>query len=183
MSILVALAVNEEGYREIIGAAEGAREDAASWEAFLRHLKARGLSGVRLMVGDKCLGLVDAIGNVFPEANYQRCIVHFYRNVFCATPKKRLKEVAAMLKAIHAQESKEAARIKAKAVIATLNDQKLKEAAAVIENGLEETLAYMDFPSEHWLRIRTNNGLERITSKRFLCPGGVCARYAAGRAW
>ena len=114
------------------------------------------------MVGDKCLGLVDAIGNVFPEASYQRCIVHFYRNVFCATPKKRLKEVAAMLKAIHAQESKEAARIKAKAVIATLNGQKLREAAATIENGLEETLAYMDFPSEHWLRIRTNNGLERI---------------------
>ena len=162
VAVLVALAVNGEGYREIIGAMEGGREDAASWEAFLKHLKERGLAGVRLVVGDKCLGLVDAVGNVFPEAKYQRCIVHFYRNVLSATPRKRLKEVAAMLKAIHAQENKDAARIKAKAVIAALQSQKLKEAAAAIENGLEETLSYMDFPSEHWLRIRTNNGLERI---------------------
>lgn len=162
ISVLVALAVNEDGYREIIGAMEGGREDAASWEAFLKHLKERGLNGVRLIIGDKCLGLVDAVGNVFPETKYQRCIVHFYRNVFCVTPKKRLKEVAAMLKAIHAQENKEAARTKATAVITALHDLKLKEAAASIENGLEETLTYMDFPSEHWLRIRTNNGLERI---------------------
>ena len=162
VSILVALAVNGEGYREIIGAMEGGREDKASWETFLRHLKERGLKGIRLAVGDKCLGLADAIGNVFPEAKYQRCIVHFYRNIFSVTPRKRMREVTAMLKAIHAQENKEAARQKAKNVIAILQAKKMNEAAKVLENGLEETLTYMDFPSEHWLRIRTNNGLERI---------------------
>lgn len=114
------------------------------------------------MVGDKCLGLMEAIGKVFPEAKYQRCMVHFYRNVLCATPRKRLKEVAAMLKAIHAQENKEAARLKARAVTTMLAAWKMKEAAAVIDRGLEETLTYMDFPSEHWRRIRTNNGIERI---------------------
>jgi len=162
VSVLVALAVNDDGYREIIGAMEGGREDTASWEAFLRHLKGRGLQGVRLIVGDRCLGLVDAVSNTFSEAKYQRCIVHFYRNVFGVTPRKRVREVAAMLKAIHAQENKEAARHKAQLVIAALYATKLKEAAKTLESGLEETLSYMDFPPEHWLRIRTNNGLERI---------------------
>jgi transposase-like protein len=162
ISVLVALAVNEDGYREIIGAMEGGREDKASWESFLKHLKERGLTGVRMILGDKCLGLVDAIGNVFPESKYQRCIVHFYRNVYSVTPRKRMREVTAMLKAIHAQENKASARQKAKMVIDTLRAMKMKEAAAAIENGIEETLTYMEFPSEHWLRIRTNNGLERI---------------------
>ena len=74
IAILVALGVNSAGNREIIGAAEGGKEDKESWLKFLRSLKERGLSGVRLMVGDKCLGPVDAIKEVFPGAEYQRCI-------------------------------------------------------------------------------------------------------------
>jgi transposase-like protein len=162
VSVLVALAVNEHGYREIIGACEGAKEDKASWLNFLRHLKARRLSGAQLFIGDRCLGLVEALGECFPDAKYQRCVVHFYRNMFSVTPHGKVKEVAAMLKAIHAQEDKTAAREKAHIIVAKLREMKLKEAAEKLEKGIEETLTYMDFPREHWTRIRTNNGIERI---------------------
>ena len=82
VSILIAMAVNEDGYREVIGAAEGMREDKASWLEFLRNLKQRGLAGARLFIGDKNLGLLEAINEVYPDAKFQRCTVHFYRNVF-----------------------------------------------------------------------------------------------------
>src|SRR5690242_18537777 len=117
VAVLVAIGVSADGHREILGVAEGGKEDAEGWRAFLRHLKARGLRGVRLVISDKCLGLVEAVGECFPEAAWQRCVVHFYRNVFTAVPSGRVKEVAAMLKAIHAQEDKEAARAKAAAVV------------------------------------------------------------------
>ena len=110
----------------------------------------------------KCLGMLEAVGEVFPEAKYQRCTVHFYRNVFAVTPRSKAKLVAKMLKAIHAQESKKAAREKAKAVVEELRSMKLKEAAKKVEDGIEETLTYCDFPSEHWTRIRTNNVIERL---------------------
>lgn len=117
VSILVAIGVNEEGYREVIGAAEGMKEDKASWTEFFQWLKSRGLDGVKLVVGDKCLGMLDSVTSVFPEAKYQRCVVHFYRNIFSATPRSKMKLVAKMLKGIHAQESKTAAREKAKQVV------------------------------------------------------------------
>lgn len=162
VSILVALAVDQDGYREIIGAAEGSKEDKESWLEFLRSLKNRGLGGTRLFVGDKCSGLVEAIHEVFPEARYQRCIVHFYRNMFSVTPSSKVKNVAAMLKAIHAQEDLKSAREKAAAVAKKLREMKLPEAAKKLEDGIEDTLNYMRFPPEHWLKIRTNNGIERI---------------------
>ena len=102
------------------------------------------------------------MGEVFPDAKYQRCTVHFYRNVFSVVPKSKVKIVAKMLKAVHAQESKKASREKAKAVVAELRAMKLKEAAKKVEDGIEETLTYCDFPSEHWTRIRTNNVIERL---------------------
>lgn len=162
VAVLVAMAVNEEGQREVIGAAEGMKEDKESWKNFLVSLKERGLTGTRLFVGDKCLGLLDAINTVFPNAKYQRCTVHFYRNVFSVVPKGKVKEVAAMLKAIHAQEDKAAAAEKAKAVIAKLREMKLKEAAKKVEDAVAETLTYMSFPHEHWLKIRSNNAIERL---------------------
>ena len=82
VAVLVAIAVNEDGYREVLGAAEGMKEDKASWVSFFQWLRGRGLDGVKLVVGDKCLGMLEAVGEVFPEAKYQRCTVHFYRNVF-----------------------------------------------------------------------------------------------------
>ena len=161
-------------------------------------LKIRGLDGVKLIIGDKNLGMVESIGEVFPNARYQRCTVHMYRNICSVVPRKTVKEVAKMLKAIHAQENKAAAKEKAKSVISRLREMKLNKAADKLENGLEETLTYMDFPSEHWLRIRTNNVIERVNRKikrrtRVIgtFPDGesalmlVCARlrYIASNDW
>ena len=198
VAILVAIAVNEDGFREVLGAAEGMKEDKASWVSFFQWLRGRGLDGVKLVVGDKCMGMLEAVGEVFPDAKYQRCTVHFYRNVFSVVPKSKVKIVAKMLKAIHAQESKKASREKAKAVVAELRAMKLKEAAKKVEDGIEETLTYCDFPSEHWTRIRTNNVIERLnreirrrTRVVGTFPDGnsalmlVCARlrHVAGTQW
>ena len=162
VSVLMAIGVDGEGYREVLGVCEGAKEDTESWRSFIRHLKERGLSDVRLFISDKCLGLVEAIGEAYPEAHWQRCVVHFYRNVFTAVPKGKVKVVAAMLKAIHAQEDREAASQKAQAVVEKLKGMKLAKAAGIVSEGQEETLRYMSFPREHWRSIRTNNPMERI---------------------
>jgi len=162
VAVLVAIAVGADGYREILGVCEGTKEDKESWRNFLRHLKDRGLKGVRLIVSDKCLGLIEALGEFFPEAQWQRCVVHWYRNVFTAVPKGKVKAVAAMLKAIHAQEDRQAARRKAEDVVAKLEAMKLGKAAQIVREGVDETLSYMMFPTEHWRQIRTNNPLERI---------------------
>ena len=174
------------------------KEDKASWVRFFQWLRGRGLEGVKLIVGDKCLGMPEAVGEVFPEAKYQRCVVHFYRNVFSVVPKSKVKNLVKMLKAIHAQESKKAAREKAAAVIAELKAMKLPEAAKKIEAGIEETLTYCDFPSEHRTKIRTNNVTERMNReirRRTRVVGAfsdgnsalmpVCARlrHVAGTQW
>jgi transposase-like protein len=162
VSVLVAIGVDQRGYRQVLGVKEGAKEDKESWTAFLRHLKKRGLKGVRLFVSDKCMGLVETLADFYPEAKWQRCVVHFYRNVFTKVPKTKVKEVAAMLKAIHAQEDREAAEEKVAAVVKKLGKMKLGNAAATVEEGAAETLSYYDFPSQHWRSLRTNNPLERI---------------------
>lgn len=198
VSVLVALAVDDDGFREIIGASEGSKEDKTSWLSFLRSLKERGLQGTQLFVGDRCLGLVEAVADVFPEAKFQRCVVHFYRNVFSVVPHSKMSDVAAMLKAIHAQEDLESAREKASHIVQKLRTMRLGEAAGKIEKGIEETLTYMKFPREHWIKIRTNNGIERIMKeirRRTRVVGSfpdgnsalmlVCARlrYICGTAW
>ena len=162
VSILVAVGVDQDGYRHVLGVQEGAKEDKESWMKFLRHLKSRGLKGVRLVVSDKCLGLVESLADFYPQAQWQRCVVHFYRNVFTAVPKGRVKEVAAMLKAIHAQEDRQAAEEKIAAVTKKLKSMKLNNAAKIVEEGAKETLSYYDFPSQHWRSLRTNNPLERL---------------------
>ena len=162
VSLLVAIAVNTEGYREILGIVEGAKEDRAGWSGFLKHLKERGLRGVQLIISDACIGLAESAAEFYPEAGWQRCTVHFYRNVFSHVPRQKMREVAAMLKAIHAAEDLAAANEKARAVVAKLREQRLTKAAELVERGIEETLGYYAFPEEHWRRIRTNNPLERI---------------------
>ena len=181
VSVLVAIGVSTDGYREIIGAAEGMKEDFESWHNSFIWLKERGLTGVRLIVGDKCLGMLESIADVFPEAKYQRCTVKIsaLHSTFLSEclqrspsrqdagsilnaeshplPRGRMREVSLMLKAIHAQENKEAAREKAASVVAKLREMKLSTAAKKVEDGVDETLTYMDFPTEHWTRIRTNN--------------------------
>jgi putative transposase len=162
VAVLVAIGVREDGHREILGVVEGIKEDTESWRGFLRHLKQRGLEGVRLFVSDKSLGLIEALGEFYPEAAWQRCMVHWYRNVMSVVPKGKVKEVMAMLKAIHAQEDRQAAREKAAQVVEKLVTMRLNQAATTVREGVEETFSYMSFPREHWTRIRTNNVLERI---------------------
>lgn len=162
IAVLVAVGVGMDGHRQILGVCEGTKEDAESWRSFLRHLKERGLRGVRMITSDKCLGLVEALGEFFPQAAWQRCTVHFYRNVLKDVPRTKSREVAAMLKAVHAQEDRQAARQKAKLVVEKLRSLRLEAAAKCFEAGVEETLSYMTFPSEHWTRLRSNNMLERI---------------------
>ena len=198
IAVLVAVGVRSDGYREILGVAEGIKEDVEGWRNFLRYLKSRGLKGVRLFISDKCLGLLEALGEFYPEAQWQRCMVHWYRNVFGVVPRGRRKEVAAMLKAIHAQEDRAAAREKAEAVATKLEGMKLGQAASSVRSGVDETLSYMAFPREHWTRIRTNNMLERIMREirrrtRVVgnFPDGQSAlmlvaarlRYVAGTRW
>jgi transposase-like protein len=107
-------------------------------------------------------GISGELGEFYPEAMWQRCTVHFYRHVWTAVPTSKVKEVAAMLKAIHAQEDRAAARQKAEQVAVQLKEMKLADAAALLSAGIEETLYYYAFPSEHWRCLRTNNPLERI---------------------
>jgi len=198
ISLLVGIGVNESGYREILGICEGAKEDKTGWSAFLKHLKERGLKGVRLITSDACIGLTESAAEFFPEAAWQRCIVHWYRNIFSHVPSTKVREIAAMLKAIHAGEDIAAAREKAIRVIDKLRGLRLSRAAELVEMAVEETLAYYAFPEEHWRRIRTNNPLERIlreirrrTRVVGAFPDGQSAlnlaaarlRHIAGTAW
>lgn len=162
VSLLVAISVNSLGYREILGVVEGAKEDKAGWSGFLKHLKERGLAGVELIISDACAGLIESAADFFPEARWQRCVVHFYRNVFSHVPSTKIRDVALMLKAIHASEDRDAAQRKATEVVAKLREMRLSKAAELVEASILETLAYYAFPEEHWRRIRTNNPLERI---------------------
>lgn len=162
ISVLVAIGVSDDGYRQVLGVVEGAKEDKAGWSDFLRHLKKRGLTRVKLIVSDACLGLIESVSEFYPDAKWQRCIVHFYRNVFTVVPRSKVKHVAMMLKAIHASEDRDAAQEKAAAVVKKLKTQKLHQAAKKVNDSIDETLTYYDFPSAHWRRIRTNNPLERI---------------------
>ena len=162
ISVLIAIGVASDGFRQILGVAEGEKEDLEGWRGFLRHLKDRGLSGVRLIISDACRGLVEAAEEVFPKTDWQRCVVHFYRNVFSHVPNGKVAEVARMLKAIHAQEDRKAAQTKAAEIITRLKAMKLKAAAELVEQRGGETLTYYAYPSTHWRQIRTNNPLERI---------------------
>jgi len=162
IAILVAIGVNSEGFCEILGLAEGSREDKESWREFFRHLIGRGLKGVKLVVSDKAGGALEAINEFFPSSRWQRCMVHFYRNVFTKVPFNKISEVSDMLKAIHAQENKAEAKKKSINVITRLREMKLKDAAKIVEDGIDETLTYYSFPPQHRRRIRTNNRLERL---------------------
>lgn len=162
VSVLVAIGVDQDGYRCILGVQEGHKEDKSGWSSFLSHLKGRGLKGVRLIISDACMGLVESVAEFYPDADWQRCTVHFYRNVFSHVPRNKMREVSAMLKAIHAQESREAALDKAGKVVEGLKAMRLSKAAELVDKKIGETLTYYAYPSTHWLKIRTNNPMERI---------------------
>ncbi len=162
ISVLVAIGVSEAGYRHVLGVCEGAKEDKAGWLGFLKHLKERGLQRTELIVSDACLGLAEAAAEVYPDAAWQRCIVHFYRNVFSVVPRQKVREVARMLKAIHASEDRAAAEETASRVRDKLLEMKLSSAAKKLDDSIHETLTFYAFPEQHWLRLRTNNPMERL---------------------
>lgn len=162
VAVLVAIGVNQDGYREILGVAEGMKEDKESWRTFLRHLKERGLKGVKLVVSDKCMGLVESLGEFYPESAWQWCVFHFYKNLLSVVPSTRMKDVAAMLKAVHAQEDAASALAKAELVAEKLSLMKLEKASGLLRGGVGATVSYYSFPREHWRSLRTNNPLERL---------------------
>ena len=164
VSALVAIGVDSEGHREVIGVAEGMKEDGDSWEQFVRGMIERGLKGVRLVVGDRCAGLVSTVNSMLPKARYQRCMVHFMRNVLSKTPPTHRQWASAALKAIFAMESRESALAKAESVAAEMEARRLKAAANCLREGVGETTTYLlpEFPDGHRRRIRTNNMIERL---------------------
>ena len=164
VSVLVVIGVDSEGHREVIGVAEGMKEDGDSWEQFVRGMIERDLKGVRLVVGDRCAGLVSTVNSMLPKARYQRCMVHFMRNVLSRTPPTHRQWASAALKAIFAMESRESALAKAESVAAEMEARRLKAAANCLREGVGETTTYLlpEFPDGHRRRIRTNNMIERL---------------------
>ena len=162
VAVMVAIGADDDGHREAVGAAEGYTGSTECRRGFLSWLRSRGLRGVRMFTGDKAAGMVGSIAEVFPDAAYRRRAVRFYRNVLARVPKSKRPRVAAMPRAIHAMESREAAEAKALEVASELEASRLREAAKVVREGFAETLTYTRFPREHWRRMRTNNAIERL---------------------
>ena len=200
VSVLVAIGVNREGRREVIAVDEGMREDSASREQFFRSMIERGLKGVGLVVGDRCAGLVSTVNSMLPEAKYQRCMVHFMRNVLSKTPPTHREWASSALKAVFAQEDRKAALSKAESVAAEMGERKLKAAANCLREGIGETTTYLlpEFPANHRIKLRTNNMIERLNKeirRRTRVVGSfpdsnsalmlACARisYVTSRSW
>ena len=164
VSVLVAIGVGKHGHREAIPVGEGMREDSGSWEQFFRGMIERGLKGVRLVVGDRCAGLVSTVDSMLPKARYQRCMVHFMRNVLSKTPPSHREWASAALKAVFAMESRESALDKAERVATEMESRKLKAASNCLREGIGETTTYLlpEYPAGHRRRIRTNNMIERL---------------------
>lgn len=164
VSILVAVGVGMDGRREVLSVAEGMKEDSESWHEFIKGMLARGLKGVRLVTGDRCAGLVAAVNELLPGARYQRCMVHFERNILAKVNPKNRDWAADALKAIFSMESRDKALEKAESVAKDMEARKLREAAKCLREGIGETTTYLldDYPREHRRRIRTNNMIERL---------------------
>jgi len=164
MALVVAIGVRDTGEREILGFDLGGSEDGAFWREFLRGLKARGLGGVQLVISDAHQGLRDAIAGVFTGASWQRCRVHFMRNVLSHVAKSVQEDVANQIRTIFAQPTHKAAWEQAGRVIQTLSQKHLK-AAEILEEAAEDILAHMHFPRSHWRRLHSTNPLERLNKE------------------
>jgi transposase-like protein len=162
-AVIVAVAVNGDGRREILGIAVGPSEAETFWTGFLRSLADRGLRGVKLVIADDHKGLRAAAGRVF-NATHQRCRVHWMRNALAHAPARNRGAVAAMLKTIFAQETKAEAE-KQWQVVADALREKNDGLARMMDASREDVLAYMDFPREHWAQIASTNPLERLNKE------------------
>ena len=162
-AVIIAVGVNEDGRREVLGVHAGHSEAEVFWMDFLRSLADRGLRGVKLVVADDHKGLRAAARRVF-DATQQRCRVHWFRNALAHVPAKSRAAVAAMLKTIFAQESKAEAETQWDAVADALREKQPK-LGAMMDASREGVLGYMDFPREHWAQIASTNPLERVNKE------------------
>lgn len=160
-AVVVAYAVRETGEREVIGVDVGPSEDESFWAQFLRGLLERGLSGVQLVISDAHKGLKKAIREVLTGASWQRCRVHFLRNVLSIVPRSAQGAVSALVRSIFSQPSAAAAREQTKRVIAQLRKIAPK-AAQLLDEAADDVIAYMSFPAQHWRQLHSTNPLERL---------------------
>ncbi len=161
MATVVAVGVNTEGWRQVLGIAAGPSEDHAFWTAFLRSLIRRGLKGVVLVVSDAHEGLKGAIGKVLHGTTWQRCRVHFMRNLLSTVPKSAQGAVAAIVRTIFAQPDHATAMAQLHRVADGLRPR-FAAAAELLEEAAEDVLAHFHFPSEHRRRLHSTNPLERL---------------------
>jgi transposase-like protein len=159
-ALVVAYAVHEAGYREVIGIDVGATESGAFWREFLRSLVARGLHGVELVVSDQHEGLTAAIGQIL-GCPWQRCTVHFLREMCGHVHRGRQGMIAAGLRQIFQATSGEEARRLCREVIVRL-EQAAPKVAGLLTEAEDDLLAFYAMPAEHWSKLRSTNPLERV---------------------
>lgn len=164
VTAVMAIAVNADGHREILGIDVVTCEDGAGWLAFLRDLVSRRLRGVELVVSDAHPGLKDAIGSVLPGAAWQRCRTHFMSNLLTRVPKAAQQAVATLVRSIFAQPDAESVRAQHAAVVEQL-ERRFPEAAELLSEATEELLAFTAFPKAIWKQIWSNNPLERLNKE------------------
>jgi transposase-like protein len=158
---LLAVGVNADGYREILGLHVTSAEDGAGWLAFFRDLVARGLTGVALVTSDAHRGLVEAIGATLPGASWQRCRTHYAANLMSATPKNAWGWVKALLHSVYDQPDADAVHAQFDRVLDTLAD-KLPAVAEHLDAARADILAFTAFPKAIWRQIWSNNPQERL---------------------
>ena len=161
MALLVCVAVDEEGIRGVLAVDVAGTEKGAAYASLLRGLVDRGLSGVRLVVSDDHEGIKAAVAGELPGTEWQRCVVHFERNVLAHVPASEMSEVAEDLKAIFKVRREKTARELAKGLV-ELYGSRFPKAVSVFEAGIDDALSYLSFPGNHHARLRTTNMLERL---------------------
>ena len=161
MALLVCVGVDEEGFKEVLAVEVAATEKGVAYASLLRGLIDRGLSGVRLVVSDDHEGIKAAVAAEMPGVEWQRCAVHFERNVLSHVPAGEMSEVAEDLKAIFKVRREKTAMALAKEFVG-LYGKRLPKAVSVFEAGIGEALTYLRYPGSHHARIRTTNMLERL---------------------
>ena len=160
----IATGVNADGQREILGIDVFTAEDGAAWTSFLRSLIARGLASVRLVISDDHLGLKQAIAAVLPGAGWQRCRVHFVRNLLIRVPKSAQTLVATLVRSIFAQPDQNAVWAQHARMVEQLQER-FSEAACLLAEAGPDVLAFATFPREHWRQIWSNNPQERLNKE------------------
>jgi putative transposase len=161
---VVAIGVTVDGERQILGIDVGASEEGGFWTAFLRSLVKRGLSGVRLVISDAHEGLKHAISTVLTGTAWQRCRVHFMRNLLATVPQAMREPIAAIVRTIFAQPDHASALTQLHKVADGLR-ARLPQAAALLENAAEDILAHKHFPEEHRRQLHSTNPLERLNKE------------------